>query len=326
LFDADGDVDLHDVAGFQNRFGFGVGPPRIDRFWPTPGEWIVDDIGLTQVQVGFSEPVIVAREAIIVWLVSRGIGDNRVEEFTHSYDGTFDVLTIAFDPPLRDDRITLVLDYSIRDASGRPLDGEILNPYNAVLPSGDGRNGGQAVFRIQVLQGDANRDGAVNKTDSAIVTASLGLCDGEKEFNPDADLNGGGCVDADDENVIAEALGRELPRIDGTPPRVIGVYADGDFGSFDTLVLLFSEAVDASKASEHSCFLIDGAGNVVVPAFQGSGVFGDVLDFYFIPTYAHCNLFRINLSNAIVDFSGEILDRMQSCTCLVDCPSGGDSP
>jgi hypothetical protein len=30
LFDNDDDVDLLDVAGFQNRFGFGVGPPKLD--------------------------------------------------------------------------------------------------------------------------------------------------------------------------------------------------------------------------------------------------------------------------------------------------------
>jgi len=74
LFDTDEDVDLRDVAMFQNLFGFGVGSPLIDRFSPTPGSWIVDDIGLTHVEVGFTEPVIVSREAIIVWLVSRGIG------------------------------------------------------------------------------------------------------------------------------------------------------------------------------------------------------------------------------------------------------------
>jgi hypothetical protein len=150
-FNSDERIDLHDVAAFQRRFGFGVGPPRIVRFWPTPGEWIVDDVGLTHVEVGISEPVIVPREAIIVWLVSRGIGDNRVEEFTHSYNAGSDLLTIAFDPPIRDDRVTLVLDYLIEDLSGRPLDGEIFNPQNASLSSGDGHNGGQAVFRIHVL-------------------------------------------------------------------------------------------------------------------------------------------------------------------------------
>jgi hypothetical protein len=320
LFDADDDVDLRDVAGFQNRFGFGVGPPRIDRLWPTPGTWIVDDVGLTQVQVGFSEPVVASHEAIIVWLVSRGLGDNRVEEFTHSYDAASDSLTIMFDPPIRDDRVTLMLDYLIEDLSGRPLDGEIFDPLNASLPSGDGHNGGQAVFRINVLQGDANRDGVVDKADAAIVKASLGICGGEMAFDPDADLNRDGCVDADDGTIALHALGRELPQLDDTQPRVIGVYADGNFGAFDTLSLLFDKRVDGYKANERSCFLLDANDNVIVPAFYGWGAFGDVLDFYIEPTFAHCNLFHINLSNAIVDLSGELLEPMTPCTCLVDCP------
>lgn len=319
-FNSDELIDLLDVAAFQQRFGFGVGPPRIDHFWPTPGEWIVDDVGLTHIEVGFSEPVIVPREAIIVWRVSRGIGDNRVEEFAHSYDADSDVLTITFDPPIRDDRMTLVLDYLIEDLSGRPLDGEIYNPLNASLPSGDGHNGGQAVFRIHVLQGDANRDGVVDETDTAMVDDSLGLCDGEAAFVSDADLNGDGCVDAADTMIVGDAVGRELPEMDGTQPTVIGVYADGDFGSFDTLTIEFSERIEGYKVNERSCFLLDANDNVIVPDFYGTGLFGYDMGFYFIPRYSHCNLFRINVSNAVMDLSGELSIPLSPCICLEDCP------
>jgi hypothetical protein len=326
LFDADDDVDLRDVAAFQNRFGFGVGPPRIDRFWPTPGEWIVDDIGLTHVQVGFSEPVIVQREAIIVWLASAGIGNTKVEHFTLAYDSDADLWVVTFVTPLRDDRVTLVLDYAIEDLSGRPLDGEIINPHNASLPSGDGHNGGQAVFRINVLQGDANKDGLVDESDAAMVNASSGLCDGGDGFLSDADLNRDGCVDAADLSIVTGAIGRELTGVDGTPPRVIGVYADGNFGAFDTLDILFSEPVDGFRASERTCFLLDANDNVVVPAYYGGSLSGDVLGFSIVPTYSHCNLFRINISNAVIDLSGEFLERLQPCTCLEDCPPYGGEP
>ena len=320
LFDADDDVDLRDVAGFQNRFGFGVGPPRIDRFWPTPGEWIVDDIGLTEVRVGFTEPVVVPDNAIVVWLVSRGIGNYPVEAFTHVYDANSYFLTITFDPPLKDDRVTIVLDYTILDTYGQPLDGEIFNPVNAALPSGDGHNGGQAVFRINTLQGDSNRDGVVDKTDTTIVNASLGLCDGEASFNRDADLNGDGCVDDADMMIVVNANRHELPQVDAAPPKVIGIYADGPFGAFDTLSFLIDKRVDGYKVNEHTCFLLDSDGNIVVPTFSGSGIFGDTLDFFFIPGYAHCNLFRINLSNAVMDLSGGLLNPFDPCICLADCP------
>jgi hypothetical protein len=67
-----GDVDLADVAGFQNRFGFGQGPPRIVSISPHPSAWIVDDRGLSEVRVGFSEPVSVPANAVLAWTVIGG--------------------------------------------------------------------------------------------------------------------------------------------------------------------------------------------------------------------------------------------------------------
>ncbi len=325
-FNFDGRIDLHDVAAFQRRFGFAVGPPRIDRFWPTPGEWIVDDVGLTRVEVGFSEPVIVPREAIIVWLVSRGIGHDEVEEFTHSYDAESDVLTITFDPPIRDDRVTLVLDYTIEDLSGRPLDGEIIDPHNATLPSGNGVNGGQGVFRINVLQGDTNRDSIVDATDSEFVMASLGSCDGEANFNTAADLNGDGCVTAADADMVSQALGHELPTTDGHAPTVVNMRADGAFGSFEELWIDFDEIIKTRGITIRSCFLTKADGTVVVPTLAAQGGFGYSLKYVFLPASEHCNLYRINVGNALSDLSGELVELQPPCTCLVDCPPYGESP
>ncbi len=325
-FNPDPNIDLRDFAGFQARFGFGQGPPQIVTFTPTPGEWIVDDLGLTEVTVEFSEPVDVPREAIIVWPLSAGLGDTRINEFTLDYSADSYLLTITFDPPLRDDRVTLVLDYLIEDVSGRPLDGEILDPRSALLPSGDGLNGGQSVFQINVLQGDASRDGVVDKTDSSLVNDSLGLCDGDAGFNPYADLDNTGCVDQGDLNIVALSVGRNLPSGDGTRPRVTAVFADGRFGSFECLAFRVTDSLDVFKVTERACFLLDADENVIVPAFAGSGAFGDVIDFFFTPPFAHCDQFRINLSNAIFDLSGEPLDLMPPCTCLVDCPAQGGGP
>lgn len=325
-FNSDGRIDLHDVAAFQQRFGFGVGPPRIDRFSPPPGEWIVDDVGLTHVEIGFSEPVIVPREAIVVWLVSDPIGNHRVEGFTHSYDADSDVLTLTFDPPLKDDRITVVLDYTIEDLSGRPLDGEIHDPRNAKLPSGDGINGGQGVFRINVLQGDANRNGIVDATDSKFVRALLGVCDGEAGFDTTADLNGDGCVTAADADIVSQALGHELPSSDGQAPTVVNMRADGPFGSFDELWIDFDEIINGHGNALHWCYLTQADGTVVLPTLVAQGFFGYSLKYAFLPASEHCNLYKINVSNALSDLSGELLIPQQPCTCLVDCPPYGESP
>ncbi len=311
-FDPDTDIDLRDFAGFQARFGFGQGPPQIVIFAPTPGEWVVDDIGLTEVKIGFSEPVIVPTDAVDVWLLSGG----TVNGFTTSYDPDTFVLTVAFAQPLRDDQVTVVVDYTIEDVAGHPLDGEILDPKNAVLPSGNGINGGQGVFRIRVLQGDANRDGVVNAADEAIVNDSLGLCDGDTGFNAMADLNGDGCVDAADANIIAAAFGNQLPATDNVPPVLTGIREPTvEQQDFDRIIVDFNEIVSDPRITVHTCFLVDGFGNVVVPTTAVGGPFGRTAVYNFLEPLAQCDTYTINVSNAITDFSGELLAASGPLTC-----------
>ncbi len=308
-FDPDMDIDLRDFAGFQARFGFGQGPPQIISFSPTPGEWVVDDTGLTEVTIGFSEPVIVPADAVDVWLV----GGGTVTGFATSYDPDTFVLTVSFASPLRDDRVTVVVDYTVEDVAGNPLDGEILDPKNAALPSGNGINGGQGVFRIHALQGDANRDGVVDAADEAIVNDSLNLCDGDPGFHAMADLNTDGCVDGTDENIVAAALGNQLPVTDGTAPAVVTIRA---IGPGDTIQIDFSETMFPSRIKEGTCYLVDENGTVLIPQFVGLSALADSADYFFVPAIDECNRYTINISNALTDSSGELL----STTGAKPCP------
>jgi len=312
LFDADDDVDLRDVAGFQNRFGFGVGPPRIDRFWPTPGTWIVDDIGLTHVLVGFSEPVVVPDDAVLVW----GVGGGTVTGFSTSYDPDGYWLTITFASPLQEDRVTVVVDYSIEDLAGNPLDGEIYSPPNAQLPSGNGVNGGQGVFRIHVLQGDANRDGATDASDLELINAALGLCSGDPGFDADADLNADSCTDEHDETIAELANGQHLPLTDGQSPAVTHISALGSFEETHVISVRFDEPVSAIQLTERTCFLVDFDGNIIVPTSVATPPLPTTGSFIFDSTLPSCAGFTINVSNAIADFSGELL----SVPALEVCP------
>jgi len=303
-FDSDTDIDLHDFAGFQARFGFGQGPPQIISFSPAPGEWVVDDTGLTEVKIGFSEPVTVPPDAVDVWLV----GGGTVTGFTLSYDPDTFLLTVSFASPLRDDQVTIVVNYTIEDVAGNPLDGEILDPKNAALPSGNDINGGQGVFRIRVLQGDANRDGAVDATDEMLVDDSLNLCDGDPGFDAMADLNTDGCVDATDANIVTVALGNLLPVTDNVPPILTGIREPTvDQQDFDRIIVDFSEIVSDPRITVHTCFLVDGNGNVVVPTTAVGGPFGRTAIYNFVNSLARCDTYTINVSNAISDFSGELL-------------------
>ncbi|GFO81513.1 MAG: hypothetical protein A49_11400 [Methyloceanibacter sp.] len=306
FFDDDNDVDLRDVAAFQNRFGFGVGPPRIDLFWPTPGMWIVDDIGLTHVQVGFTEPVVVPNDAVRVWVVSRlGIDGGDVTGFATDYDTEGFVLTVTFAEPLLEDRVTVILDYLIEDLAGSPLDGEIYQPSSAALPSGNGINGGQGVFRINVLQGDANRDGMTDASDLDLINGLLGLCTSDTGFDPNADLNSDGCIDSVDASIVSDAVGRQLPATDGSSPTIIDIRVSPVV--FSVLQVTFSEVIATQQIEAHSCFLIDSNGTVVVPAVVGTSAFGTSAVYTLPSEFPACSGYSINISNAIADFSGELL-------------------
>jgi Bacterial Ig-like domain/Dockerin type I domain len=309
----DTDIDMRDFAGFQSRFGFGQGPPQIVSFTPAPGDWVVDDLGLTEVTVGFSEPVTVPvdpADAVNVWVLDSG----TVTGLATSYDAETFLLTITFAEALRDDRVTVVIDYTIEDVAGNPLDGEIQNPKNAALPSGNNINGGQGVFRIHVLQGDANRDGVVDAADGTIIDNSLGLCDGDPGFDAMADLNNDGCVDAVDEDIVTVAMGKQLPVTDGTAPTVVGISTDGPFGGFDTVLIDWSEALAFESFNERTCFLTGTTGNIVVPALA-TQPFADLAVFTFVPALAKCDSYTINISNALADSSGELLVIAEPTPC-----------
>ena len=69
-------------------------PPRIDRLTPAPGRWVVDNIGLVDLEIGFDEAVTVPGGAVSAWALNGG----EVTAFTTSYDSGEDVLTVTFDP------------------------------------------------------------------------------------------------------------------------------------------------------------------------------------------------------------------------------------
>ncbi len=301
--DLDNDIDLDDWTQFRPRFGFRLGPPRIDRLVPAPGTWVVNDQGLTEVRVGFDKPVTIPPDAISI----RTVGGGPLAAFTHTYDEALRVLTVSFDSAVRDDRLTIVVDYSIVDVDGQELDGEIPAPANASLPSGNGFRGGQAVFRINILQGDANRDGLVDGADLAIIVASNGLCDGDPGFDSNADLNGDGCVNAIDANIFITAQGRTLPPVDGVLPSVVQITPEPSLVlplDLTEVQVRFSEAIGNFSFNRRSLFLIDSNDSLIVPLSVTPSASGDVATFRFAGPLPQCADYTLNISNAFADTSG----------------------
>jgi predicted AlkP superfamily pyrophosphatase or phosphodiesterase len=280
--------------------------PRIDRITPPPGAWIVDNEGLREVRIGFTEQVTIPPGSLAAWKL-----DLTEPSFTTSLDTVTNTLTITFTEVIRDTRLTLLVDFTIIDLAGNELDGEIGNPAHPVLPSGDGVRGGQAVFRFNILQGDANRDGITNSADATIIRDLLGLCVDDAEFDPHADLNEDGCVNALDVAIFSLANGRALPAMDGQAPILVHIFQPpiSVLDSFDTLTLELSEAVVPIHLSERSCYLIDADGNLIIPTFYGQAAFGDVVDFFFIPPVEQCGTYTINLTNSLPDLTGALLVR-----------------
>ena len=191
------------LAGGQFVFaGTDTTSPRVVSVEPGPAAGVVDQLGLDEIQVGFDETVMIPRGSITVWTV----GGGPVRGLASSFDIGTNVLTITLPRAIQTDRVTLVLDYTITDMAGNPLDGEIFDPTDPFLPSGNSLPGGLGVFRINVLQGDATRDGVVDGQDGDAVLASIGRCAGDEGFNANADLNQDGCVNVLDVNIYQNGL------------------------------------------------------------------------------------------------------------------------
>ena len=62
------------VPAHAMRAGLDVTPPRIDRFTPTPGAWVVGLIGVPAVKIGFDEPMAmpITAGAVTAWTVGGG--------------------------------------------------------------------------------------------------------------------------------------------------------------------------------------------------------------------------------------------------------------
>ncbi len=276
-------------------------PPRIASVSPTPQDWVVDNAGVNEVRIGFDETVTVPPGSISAWTVTGGV----VGGLSTTFNATTNTLTVTFPAPIRDDRLTLAVDFSVVDLGGNELDGEIADPGAPILPSGDGVRGGQAVFRFNILQGDANREGVVNATDGTLLVLSLGRCSGDVGFDPQADLNVDGCVNALDVATFSLAKGRSFPTTTGSVPTVTQVRRkDGDDASIE---VSFSGAIDPTRFSSQTCFLVDASGNPSFPLSGALALDGRSATYTFASPLPLCTTFSVFVSNALADINGVLL-------------------
>ncbi|MHB1036111.1 MAG: dockerin type I domain-containing protein [Pirellulales bacterium] len=140
------------------------------------------------------------------------------------YDPATFTATWTLTEPIGSDRLMLRLDAdgsnAIRDAAENRLDGEWTNPVNTsdtttdTYPSGNGTAGGDFLFRLNILPGDVDQNGAVDIFDVAVLQREYGTTVGATPA--DGDFDGNGTVDIFDVAVLQRQYGQSLAESEPT--------------------------------------------------------------------------------------------------------------
>ncbi|MBL9119371.1 MAG: VCBS repeat-containing protein [Phycisphaerae bacterium] len=286
---------------------FGQGIPTIHEVVPPLGAGMVDQVGLHTVRLSFSESVTIVPGAIRAWGVAGG-----AISLSTSWNAAANELTVTFDPAITAERVTLLVGPGVTGEFGDELDGEIPNPMFPTIPTGDGLPGGVAVFRWDVLQGDANRDGVTNSADAQAVLAALGTCGieplADPDFDADADLNADGCVNVLDVQILLGGLGGTLPPLDGAPPVIASIGRDtGEPLTEDLsdLTITMSEAIVADGVVPTCVRMRSLDGELILPVSTALLADERTIACHFDPPLSSCGDYAVLLSSSIVDLSGE---------------------
>jgi len=175
-------------------------------------------------RVRFSEAVNVAQGDFKLFGVN--VADYPVASFAYN-PATF-TATWTLVSPVKADKVSLRLASGlagaagVKDLAGNGLDGEWNNAAGA-FPSGDGSPGGVFAMRLNVLPGDANRDGRVTPLDLLRARVSVGRSTtnrgaGTSAYSAFNDVDGDGRISAVD---VALINARSLTRLPSADPAAL---------------------------------------------------------------------------------------------------------
>lgn len=292
-------------------------PPVIVDVSPHPSDWIVDGSALTQVVLTFDQSVTIPDGAITARLNPVGTGacggGGQSVGVSVVADGpTTAVVTFA---EVSSQRLTMVVDHTVVNAGLEALNGEVDDPRAPTLPTGDamGLAGGAAVFQFSVLAGDVNRDGVISSADSALLANALNTCTGNDGFNPNADLDGSGCVDQADVAILQAVIiggGGQIPETGDAPPSVVSITTGCLPLTNNEVRVTFSEAMDANTLTGTSVYATDSTGTLI--GADGAPTTSDNITFTYAFDLPVDDTYVLTLSNAIADACNDLLPMFQS--------------
>jgi hypothetical protein len=150
--------------------------------------------GIDRIQVTFDEDVAILPNAVTV---SGENGSAYVVGSNVSYDSLTRTAAWSVTPPIKGPASIHIDATRVRDVELNPLDGEWTNGLSA-YPSGDGAVGGDFSIRFDVVPGDANRDGRVERADFDRVREALFERIGTTGYDVLADIDGNGKISVRD--------------------------------------------------------------------------------------------------------------------------------
>jgi CSLREA domain-containing protein len=195
-------IAFRTLAGIDNTFGYPV-PAGANQLKAIP--W---SNGVNKVALRFDTDV--AATLGQGDLVIRGINSATYAVTGFTYDAATKTGVWTLASAITNDKVRLFLD----DALLPTLDGDWV--AGQAYPSGNGAAGGDFDFRLNVLRGDANQDGAVNALDLGQLKAKLNRTAtnpgaGATGYTVFADLNADGQINALDLGIGKARLNSKLP-------------------------------------------------------------------------------------------------------------------
>jgi hypothetical protein len=162
---------------------------------------------INKVSISFSEDVVVSQGDLKIYGVNvteYGFSDFSYNVGTHTATwGLNAQITTA-------DKLLVVLSDSITDLVSNALDGEWADG-SSTYPSGNGTAGGDFLFRMNVLPGDASQNGIVQANDWNAIRLALLSVPGDAAYSVLKDINGNGQIQANDWNFSRSRLLDTLP-------------------------------------------------------------------------------------------------------------------